>query len=197
MSSNLSDYIKSSLRGKDERIITSPNTHSIVWFSPLFKMFLYLILGLVLFQISSLFMSALPPIPGFFGLPISLPSSTSLLVLYFIFVALYMLFKISSQLLDSGSKEIALTNYRIVIRTGGLSTETNEFNLDKVESVTVRKSFAGSMLGYGDMIITGVGGSRYEFHSISNPSVFRSKFNDASIKYIAMKSSRNSSSPHL
>ena len=84
MSSTLLDYIKSSPRGKDEQVITSPNTHSIVWFSPLLEMFLYLILGLVLFQISSLFMSALPPIPGFFGLPISLPSSTSLIVLYYL-----------------------------------------------------------------------------------------------------------------
>ena len=188
MSSTLLDYINSSSRGKDEQIITSPNTHSIVWFFPLFEMFLYLILGLVLFQISSLFMSALPPIPGFFGLPISLPSSTSLIVLYFILVALYILFKISSQLLDSGSKELALTNYRLVIITGGLSTETIEFGLDKVESVTIRKSFAGSMLGYGDIIITGVGGSRHEFTRISNPSVFRSKFNDASIKFITNKS---------
>ena len=99
-----------------------------------------------------------------------------------------MLFKLSSQLLESGSKEIILTNSRLVIRSSGLSTETIEFDLDKVESVTVRKSFGGSMFGYGDLIIMGVGGSRHEFQSISNPSVFRSKFNDASIKFIASKS---------
>jgi len=187
MSSTLLDYIKSSSRGKDEQIIISPNTHSIVWFSPLFEMFLYLILGLVLFKISSLFMGTLPPIPAAFGLP-NLPSGASLIILYFILVALYILFKISSQLLDSGSKELALTNYRLVIITGGLSTETIEFGLDKVESVTIRKSFVGSMLGYGDIIITGVGGSRHDFTRISNPSIFRSKFNDASIKFITKKS---------
>jgi len=187
MSSNLSEYIQSNSR-KNEQIIDSPKTHRILWLFPILEMFIYLFLGLLLFQISSSFLSNLPPIPSFFLPSGSLPSSTSLLILYFIFVLLYMLFKLSSQLLDSGSKEIILTNSRLVIRSSGLSTETIEFDLDKVESVTVRKSFGGSMFGYGDLIIMGVGGSRHEFQSISNPSVFRSKFNDASIKFIASKS---------
>ena len=49
--------------------------------------------------------------------------------------------------------EIAITNKRIIGRTGLFSTQTLELKLDKVESIMVKTS----IWGYGEIIIHGVG----------------------------------------
>ncbi len=69
--------------------------------------------------------------------------------------------------------EMAVTNMRVIIKTGILREKTIEMFLRKVESVNVEQSFFGRLLGYGDIIVHGTGGTAEPFRHISHPLEFR------------------------
>lgn len=81
-------------------------------------------------------------------------------------------------LLARYSDEFAITNKRIIMKTGLIARRTLELNLSKVESVLVDQSVLGRLLGFGDVIIIGTGGTHETFTDIRKPSEFRKKFQE-------------------
>lgn len=73
------------------------------------------------------------------------------------------------------TSEYAITNKRILMKTGFIRRVTFEIFLRSVESVIVNQSILGRILGYGTTIIGGVGGSKDPFYNIPNPLDFRAK----------------------
>jgi uncharacterized membrane protein YdbT with pleckstrin-like domain len=65
--------------------------------------------------------------------------------------------------------EIAVTDRRVIYKEGFIRRDTNEMNLDKVESVHVRQSILGRILDYGHVIIIGTGEGENELHMIAKP----------------------------
>ena len=74
--------------------------------------------------------------------------------------------------------EFAITNRRIVIKTGLIRRNTMEMNLSKIESVNVDQSILGRLLGYGTIHIRGTGGSIETFPYINEPLEFRKQFQE-------------------
>jgi len=79
------------------------------------------------------------------------------------------------------TSEYVITNKRIIMKTGLISRKTFEMNLQKIESVNVNQSFWGRILGFGTVTIIGTGGSKESFSDISNPLLFRRKFQEIDI----------------
>ena len=69
--------------------------------------------------------------------------------------------------------EIAVTNLRVIYKTGFISRSTNEMNMDKVESVQVDQSIAGRLLDYGTVTITGTGEGIEKLLKIARPIELR------------------------
>jgi Bacterial PH domain len=69
--------------------------------------------------------------------------------------------------------EIAVTNRRVIIKTGLGSRRSLEIMLPKVESIGITEPFMGRMLGYGTVVIHGTGGTPEPFDKIAHPSEFR------------------------
>ena len=65
--------------------------------------------------------------------------------------------------------EMALTSKRVICKTGIISRKTNEMLLNKIETVEMKQSILGRILGYCDLRITGTGMSDVFFNNISNP----------------------------
>lgn len=70
--------------------------------------------------------------------------------------------------------ELAVTDHRVIYKTGLLSRHTLEMNRSKVESVDVNQTILGRMLGYGTIIVRGTGGSLEPMRRIADPLTFRS-----------------------
>jgi len=85
-----------------------------------------------------------------------------------------------SPLIAVSTSEFAVTNKRIIIKTGFISRKTLEMNLSKIESVNVDQGILGRMLGYGTIRIFGTGGTRESFLKIKQPLEFRKKFQELS-----------------
>ena len=69
--------------------------------------------------------------------------------------------------------EIAVTNLRVIYKTGFIQRRTNEMNMDKVESVQVDQSILGRILDYGTVIITGTGAGLEALPGIAQPIELR------------------------
>ena len=75
--------------------------------------------------------------------------------------------------IDSLSSEFAVTNTRVLIKVGLIRRHSLELLLQKVEGIGVDQTFAGRILGYGTITVTGTGGTRESFQRISRPREFR------------------------
>jgi membrane protein YdbS with pleckstrin-like domain len=69
--------------------------------------------------------------------------------------------------------EMAVTNRRVIIKTGIASRRSLEIMLAKVESIGIEESAMGRMFGYGTLTIHGTGGTPEPFRRIAHPSEFR------------------------
>jgi len=76
------------------------------------------------------------------------------------------------------SAEFAVTNKRVVLKTGFVQSKTAEMFLNKIESVGVEQSIVGRILGFGSITIRGTGGSLEPFHRVSNPLRFRNEIQE-------------------
>ena len=65
--------------------------------------------------------------------------------------------------------EIAVTNRRIIYKKGLIRRQTNEMNMDKVESVQIDQSILGRILNYGTVMILGTGEGFETLHAIASP----------------------------
>lgn len=74
------------------------------------------------------------------------------------------------------TSEFAITNKRIMIKTGFISRNTFEMNHSKIESINVIQSILGRLLGYGTIVVMGTGSTREPFAYIRDPLAFRRKF---------------------
>jgi uncharacterized membrane protein YdbT with pleckstrin-like domain len=75
--------------------------------------------------------------------------------------------------LRRSATEMAVTNKRMVIKTGILSRRTYEILLSKIESIHVEEGLLGRVLGYGSVVVCGTGGTPTPFHQIANPLELR------------------------
>jgi len=76
-------------------------------------------------------------------------------------------------LLKRGVTEMAVTNKRVIVKTGIAERRTTEILLSRIESVVVDEPAMGRILGYGTVIVRGTGGTPEVFQKIQNPLKFR------------------------
>ena len=69
--------------------------------------------------------------------------------------------------------QVAVSNKRVLIKTGLLSRRSVEILLPKVESIGVDESLVGRILGYGRVIVRGTGGTFETFDKIAHPNELR------------------------
>ncbi|MGH7592933.1 MAG: PH domain-containing protein [Gemmatimonadales bacterium] len=100
----------------------------------------------------------------------ALSANRRLLAIPPIVVALLLLF---AAWLRRNSSEFAVTNRRVIIKLGVMTTRSMELLLPKVEGITVTQSVAGRMFGFGEIVVTGSGGTQEPFDSIQSPLDFR------------------------
>jgi uncharacterized membrane protein YdbT with pleckstrin-like domain len=94
-------------------------------------------------------------------------------------LGIFGLLKLFVAWIKRSSTELAVTNRRIIHKTGFLSRTTSEMNREKVESVDVQQSLTGRIFGYGTVLVRGVGSTWEPFAHIANPLAFRSSITAA------------------
>jgi uncharacterized membrane protein YdbT with pleckstrin-like domain len=101
------------------------------------------------------------------------PNLSLALVIAAILFALLSLAAALRGFIRRATTELAVTDHRVIYKSGLLSRHTIEMNRDKVESVDVDQSLLGRIFGYGTVVVRGTGGSLEPMRNIGDPLTFR------------------------
>ena len=88
-------------------------------------------------------------------------------------LALFFLLALASEFFIYRSTELAVTDRRVIHKTGFISRQTMEQQIERTDSITVSQSIFGRILGFGTIDIRGSGSSFTPIEQISNPLKFR------------------------
>jgi uncharacterized membrane protein YdbT with pleckstrin-like domain len=69
--------------------------------------------------------------------------------------------------------EMAVTNKRVIVKSGLAHRRTIELLLPRIESIAIEEPALGRLLGYGTVIVRGTGGTPEVFPQIARPLEFR------------------------
>jgi uncharacterized membrane protein YdbT with pleckstrin-like domain len=105
------------------------------------------------------------------GVEVAPPRSAMYLGAFLCFVIGAILFMIG--LLKRNATEMAVTNKRVIAKTGLAERRSIEILLSRIESVVVDEPAIGRILGYGTVILRGTGGTPEVFEKIYHPLKFR------------------------
>jgi uncharacterized membrane protein YdbT with pleckstrin-like domain len=78
------------------------------------------------------------------------------------------------------TSEFVVTNKRVLMKVGVFTVRSIELLLAKVEAIAVHQTLMGRMLGYGDIVLTGSGGTKEPFSTIQSPLALRNAVQAAS-----------------
>ena len=76
-------------------------------------------------------------------------------------------------LVRRSATEMAVTNKRVIVKSGLADRRTIELLLPRIESIAVEEPALGRLLGYGTVIVRGTGGTPEVFPQIARPLEFR------------------------
>lgn len=143
-------YIENQLSG-DEEIIFDTEIHPIVFLAPAVLTIIAIVIGVV----------------GAGAL--SLLAFSVALVAPLLFIV---------NLIEYATSEFAVTNRRVMIKTGLIGRKTVETMLTKVEGVQVDQGVFGRMFDFGTISVTGTGGTMESFRHVREPLVLRQYVQD-------------------
>lgn len=150
-------YIKENLL-PNEKILFSAQVNPTVFIpatfsfiSMIFFIILYLIMKKSVFEISNIILAIL-----FFFFTIRMGIEAAVMIF---------------------STEFAITNRRIIAKSGFIHTNTLEILLSKIESINLHQNILGKWMNFGTITITGTGGTKGSFKAIIDPVKVRAKIN--------------------
>lgn len=79
--------------------------------------------------------------------------------------------------LKISSSEFAVTNKRIIIKVGIISSHSLETMLNKIESINVSQGLLDKIFKCGTLVVRGTGGTNNPFPNVDNPFEFRNAIN--------------------
>jgi uncharacterized membrane protein YdbT with pleckstrin-like domain len=76
-------------------------------------------------------------------------------------------------LLEKFTTERAVTDRRVIVKTGIIARHSSELPLERIDEVYLRQSVLGRLFGYGTVLVSGMGGSeKIAFAGIDDPVEF-------------------------
>jgi len=75
------------------------------------------------------------------------------------------------------TRELAITSKRIIGKFGWIKRNTIDYPLNKIENIEVYQGFIGRIFGFGEISVTGTGGTTLNFKGIKNPEGFKQQLN--------------------
>ena len=150
-------YVKDNLL-PNEKILFSARIHPVVFLPSVF----FLIVTILVF---------------IYSISIKAVDAQSIMLIFSGFLFLYTIFNVLGAFIELLTTEFAVTNRRVIAKTGFIRRHTLEMLLPKVESVSVNQNILGRILNYGTVTVTGTGGTHESFRAIVDPIEVRKKIN--------------------
>ena len=160
----MGNYVQSHLT-KDEHVVFEAHYNWCIWLFP--------IIGFILFSIPWFFVLRYAPsdeVADNMGFP-------GVMFLIGLWILIYTYIRTQTD-------EFAITNQRLIIKTGVISRTTLELNLTKVETISVDQNIISRLFDAGNISIKGTGSTICNLICINTPFDFRKAFQDVLGCYI-------------
>lgn len=79
------------------------------------------------------------------------------------------------ELVAYSCSEYGITDKRVIMKVGFISSRSVELFLDRIEGIYIEQSIVGRILGFGTVLVGGIGGTKDPFFYVPNPFEFRNK----------------------
>jgi len=83
------------------------------------------------------------------------------------------LYMFAQMMVIKATTEIAITNTRLIYKQGLIARHVGEMSIDRIEGVNVLQGVLGRLLGYGSVIVRGMGVGEVLLPPIAEPVDFR------------------------
>lgn len=104
--------------------------------------------------------------------------ATKILLIFIAIMFLIMTLKLSIEAaITIMTTELAITNRRVIAKTGFIHRNTIEILISKIESVKIYQNIIGRIMNFGTVTITGTGGTRESFQAIIDPTTAKKRIN--------------------
>jgi uncharacterized membrane protein YdbT with pleckstrin-like domain len=127
-------------------------------------------------------------------------TASTIAVMTLCVAALFLFYSImlaAQAIIVMSTTEFAVTNRRVIAKTGFIRRNTLELLLLKVESVSVHQSILARLLNFGTVIVTGTVGTKGGFRGIVDPLTIRRKINQVVEAATKQAYSQQQSQPNL
>tara|TARA_R110002096_G_scaffold108749_1_gene237992 strand:- start:1980 stop:2423 length:444 start_codon:yes stop_codon:yes gene_type:complete len=74
--------------------------------------------------------------------------------------------------------EYSITDQKILKKSGIIFKKTKELSLDKAEGVNLKQSALGRVFGWGDLVISGKGSKKVEWHAVPKALLKRAEIQE-------------------
>lgn len=187
------DYIRQSL-SQDETLIHIAKFHWIYNVSAIFNIVFALVLAIGVIVIAIKYQPMILKTPSTDGLP--LMDQIRLLhpgvkILSFFLIILGVL-KFAQMMIVKATTEIGVTDVRLVYKQGLVARAVGEINIDRVEGVNVLQGVLGRILGYGRVMVRGMGVGEVVLPPIEQPIRFKK-----AIEHARSQARKRGGSDHL
>jgi len=153
----MGSYVNKNL-GPNESLVYEARLHWISFLKPIF----FILLAITLTVLLNKYMGE----HGLYGLYIGCG-----LVIISVFFFL-------NRLIKHKCTEIALTNCRIIIKTGFIAINAKDISLKKVEGIDIKQSIFGRIFNYGSMCVRGTGSGEVWYNRIADTHSFQKELNN-------------------
>ena len=152
---------------KDEKIVCQTRLHWFIFFRGIYFLFISTLL-----LVGSNYLKTMKPIAvGKQKYPLESYSRyiviAAVVLLAFALIYEFVIF------LRLKTSEFVITNLRIILKVGIISTRTLEILLKKVETISIHQGIWGRIFNFGTVRVSGTGGGISAFTFIRNPNEFR------------------------
>ena len=89
------------------------------------------------------------------------------------------LYSFSRMIIEKNTTEMAITNHRVIYKTGLLARHVGEISVDRIEGVVVVQSLWGRVFDYGQLAVRGMGVGEVMLPTIREPVEFRQAIQEA------------------
>jgi uncharacterized membrane protein YdbT with pleckstrin-like domain len=172
-------YVKDNLM-PNEKVLFTARLHFAIFVPSIFAFLITIALFIYGLSNSGMVSKAGSPTPQVNSINLMGSMLLCLSVLLFVYSVLLGLQAVIVML----TTEFAITNRRVIAKTGFIRRHTLEMLLSKIESVSAKQNVLGRLLNFGTVTVTGTGGTREGFRAIVDPIGVRKNINQIIEGYI-------------
>jgi hypothetical protein len=166
---NVGEYIRSILM-PNERVLATAQIHWVIFMTPVIFTVLAIFSTIAAFASNSSASSTNSP--GDSSMAMLLFSSNCCIPFWLIGIIGFVLAFVRIK-----TTEFALTDKRVIGKSGIIKRGSLELVLGKVESISVNQNILGRIFDFGTLVVTGSGGTHQVFHYIAEPMTMKKTIN--------------------